>query len=114
MVFVAYQTKSYVDTHLRRKCHTEGKAYLAKQKAKKEAAAKHKDKEVLAMQRVTTLQQPTPDVLCAIILKASQCRMIWFLPCLHMASLWRSSTTHPDSSFTKVNQYQLISFEVGQ
>ena len=56
---VAHQTKSFVASHLTRQCHIAGKAHIAKQKAKKEAVAKQKDEEVVAMQRVSTLRQPT-------------------------------------------------------
>ena len=56
---VAHQTKSFVASHLTRRCHIAGKAHIAKQKAKKEAVAKQKDEEVVAMQRVSTLRQPT-------------------------------------------------------
>ena len=53
------ETNSFVASHLTRQCHIAGKAHIAKQKAKKEAVAKQKDEEVVAMQRVSTLRQPT-------------------------------------------------------
>ena len=56
---VAHQTKSFVASHLTRQCHIAGKTHIAKQQAKKEAVAKQKDEEVVAMQRVSTLRQPT-------------------------------------------------------
>ena len=56
---VAHQTKSFVASHLTGQCHIAGKAHTAKQKAKKEAVAKQKGEEVVAMQRVSTLRQPT-------------------------------------------------------
>ena len=59
---VAHQTKSYADTHLRRKCHIEGKAPLAKQEAKKEAAARQRDERVIAMQRVTAIAHGNTSV----------------------------------------------------
>ena len=48
---VAHQTKSFAVSHLTKQCHVVGKAHIAKQNANKEAAAKQKYEEMVAMQR---------------------------------------------------------------